>query len=407
MKPIKSILAGVIALAAFQTAADAATYTLTITGSTAFRPSTQKAICNVLTNPVAVYAKLTNGVIDAAGSVGLNNCDRSIITGTIGADTIIVKSSWSGAVGGVQTVSNGLAVTTLPESTLTSATAASGAGANASGGARITTGTLDSNVIPDVAMTDNYQISTNFNSTPLTDILVGIVPFKWIVSNPGTGNPAPFTNITTQQANNLFGAGSLSLAVFTGLAADEGVKVYAQGRDPDSGTRLSAFAETGFGVFSAANQKQALPLASDGTTPVTGYQPFPGGTVNGILVDDGDNGYFSGSALATSMGRPTDRTSGYSVTYVSTGDASTAIGLGAKELAYNGVTLGSNTDLVRNGQYTFWAYEHLMYKTTLDTNLKNVANIIANRIINNDATVLLSSMRVERATDGAKVTTKY
>jgi hypothetical protein len=86
-------------------------------------------------------------------------------------------------------------------------------------------------------------------------------------------------------------------------------------------------------------------------------------------------------------------------------DANTAIGGGAKELTYNGVLY--SLDNVKNGLYTFWCYEHLMYKKTLTGVKKTVADTLANQIDTVDAPIKRSDMRVSREADGGLVTTKF
>ena len=109
----------------------------------------------------------------------------------------------------------------------------------------------------------------------------------------------------------------------------------------------------------------------------------------------------------------TNAIGGYYVTYLSLGDSnraltgagSTGAGVGnAKELTYNGVTF--SPDAVRNGQYTFWGYEHLAFKTSAPDNVKAVAQSLATQIKVVDAStsgILLSTMNVSRGSDGGTV----
>ena len=78
---------------------------------------------------------------------------------------------------------------------------------------------------------------------------------------------------------------------------------------------------------------------------------------------------------------------------------------GAREIKYNGVAF--STTALQEGQYTFWGYEHLMYKPTLVGDGKTVADILANQIITADASILLSTMRCNRQTDGGQVAPTY
>lgn len=95
---------------------------------------------------------------------------------------------------------------------------------------------------------------------------------------------------------------------------------------------------------------------------------------------------------------------------------------GAVRLSYNGVSFSptgltpgpvqeAEFDKVREGLYTFWGYEHLMYKpftpgstkatfvTALETNIKNVVSVTPN--------VRYSTMQVTRPGDGGIVTPSY
>ena len=378
MNVFKSILAGSLALSLIGTA-NAAT-TIRITGSTAYRGVTHTAIGKIL---AAGYT------VGYAGST-LSGAGQAIFTGTTstGSISVIIKTSWSGSVGGVQTVAG-----SLPISNWLVDTTPAGGSAPA---------VYDAATAPDVAMSDTYQNSTVYTKPALTDLVVGVVPFRFVA---GKGAPAALNNITPQLAQALWSNGSAPLGLFTGNNADEGVTVYALGRDPDSGTRLTAFAETGIGVNSYIQQYQ--PAISAGS--VTGYSLVVTSTINGVVVPTGQGGYSSGGNLATALQGLTNATVGYNISYASTGDAATAITGGAKELSYNGVTLEAAAPYtsVIEGKYTFWGYEHLMYKTTLDATKKTVANTLATQILNVDATVKVGDMQVSRPTDGGLVTANY
>ena len=373
---MKSLFLAGVATVSFSSAAHAQTE-LRLTGSTAFRSATHTAITKIF---AAGYRAAHTGS-------ALSSANQAIFRGTIGTEEVILRTSWSGSVGGVQTVSQNLDVNFLPVSALP----ASGTSANASTGAE--TGK------PDVAMTDNYQAATPFPSPVLVDKLVGVVPFKWVASK---GAPAGLSNINPQLAQAVFGNGSAALSLFTGLASDEGIKVFATGRDPDSGTRLTTFAEAGIGVNATVVQYQ--PTVSSGA--VASQIPWPETVVNGITFKQGNGGYSSGGSLVTTMQAITlFGLNGYYVSYMGLSDANAAIGGGAKELTYNGVLY--SLDNVKNGLYTFWCYEHLMYKNTLAGVKKTVADTLATQIETVDAPIKLNEMRVGRQADGGLVTQNF
>ena len=374
---MKSLFLAGVATVSLSSAAHAQTE-LRLTGSTAFRSATHTAITKIFS---------VEGYRAAHTGSALSSASQAIFRGTIGTEEVIIRTSWSGSVGGVQTVSQNLDVNFLPVSALP----ASGTSANAS------TGTETGK--PDVAMTDNYQAATPFPSPVLVDKLVGVVPFKWVASK---GAPAGLSNINPQLAQAVFGNGSAALSLFTGLASDEGIKVFATGRDPDSGTRLTTFAEAGIGVNATVVQYQ--PTVSSGA--VASQIPWPETVVNGITFKQGNGGYSSGGSLVTTMQAITlFGLNGYYVTYMGLSDANAAIGGGAKELTYNGVLY--SLDNVKNGLYTFWCYEHLMYKNTLAGVKKTVADQLATQIETMDAPIKLNEMRVGRQADGGLVTQNF
>ncbi len=99
----------------------------------------------------------------------------------------------------------------------------------------------------------NYPALNSAVTTPglPTGQIVGIVQFKWCA---GRNIPAGLTNMTAQLARDLYGSGKAALALWTGLSTDHGTKIYAVGRDFDSGTRLTTFAETGVGAKAVVKQ---------------------------------------------------------------------------------------------------------------------------------------------------------
>jgi len=278
---------------------------------------------------------------------------------------------------------------------------------------------------PQIAMADVFQGTTPFlgsltvggtttNYATLNDNIVGVVPFVWVSSLDG----GAITNMTPQLAQGLFANGQYSLGLFTGNNADESTYVWATGRNPDSGTRLTAVCETGIGATVPIVQFQ--PKATSGsTTAITtaggtigANVIWPADTVNGISIIPGNSGYSSGGQLAAAMGNHTATTSGMSggfyVTYLSTGDATTAANGGAHRLSYNGVTLpfvsGSyNYTPIIEGQYTFWGYEHLDYADSLSGVPLTFAGDMINEISGTTATILYTAMNVSRSSDGGLV----
>lgn|GEM_PF-1198888 len=270
------------------------------------------------------------------------------------------------------------------------------AGASLKGNAGIPNGTIVGTVTvvgPDtqitlVASQSGAAVNATATASAATDI----------------ANAAPIDNITPQLAQVLYQAGQVSLATFTGNPADNTQLVFGLGRDPDSGTRLTAFAESGIGTNSVV--KQWLPTASGGA--ITSHVLHPGGTFFGSVVyATGDNGYSSGGTLSAIAGNTTSAINGHYIGYAGTSDATTAVNAGAKALKWNGTPY--SLQAVQQGLYTFWGYEHLLYTQATNDNAskKAVMDALANQIINVESPIKLSDMKVARNTDGGQVIQNY
>ena len=405
-----------------------------ITGSTAYRSATENAILHIYDATPAVQIAFQNN------SATFQGANQSIFVGNIGGVAVNVHTSWSGSEAGIQTVADpAQTVNFLPDSTCPT-------NCSANPGTSVAAGTDAHH--PDVAMSDTFQSTSQFNGifrgvtyAALSEAAgtvagqgspVGIVPFKWCASAG-----APFTDITSQLVRALYGTGKLPLALFTGNNADETKPVVALGRNPDSGTRLTSFAETGFGALHVVKQYQpqdsagALVKTTAGT--ISKFVAWPAETINGVPVGIFNSGYSSGGDLSKAMRAVTTdpvtiTATSYPaanvtrVAYLGTSDADSNLLSGAPppalgvELSYNGVLLGipvapntyNNVTALTEGQYTFWGYEHVLYNTaTIAAAVKTVADTLTTQLHNVDAVVLLSNMQVSRTTDGSTVTNTY
>jgi len=220
--------------------------------------------------------------------------------------------------------------------------------------------------------------------------------------------------MTTLLAQALLANGHVPLSQFSGNPADASTQVLLVGRDADSGTRVVSFAEPAFGVFSLPVQFQ---VDLTGTT-VTNVEFYPTQTINGTFYDLGQGGYSGGGNVKTTLNgtgsasAPTPYGTGcWLVGYLGINDANGVNG-GANNLTYNGVaygaTIAAGHDAVVSGQYTFWSYEHLMYRNSLTGNFKTVADAIAAQITTTDAAqsgILLGDMgTTSRTVEGGVVT---
>jgi hypothetical protein len=425
VKTSKLFLASLFALAAVQMAS--AQIEIRVTGSTAFRGAVHTAIGNIL-NP--------GYTVGFAGS-SLNGASQAIFKGTTisGAINVIIKTAWSGSVGGVfsLTTGNGIpdatatpaitvgflvdgATTSVPPGTQISASAINAP--NALLETVSAPAALDKAGFPNVGLSDSFQSSTPYRPglpPPATQYpqllastageLVGVIPFQWVKN---VGAPATLIGITNQLATAILINGNIPLSQFTGNAADATTNIYVTGRNNDSGTRLDAFAESGFGINSPPLQVDPTQAGADhiasgawvaGAAGVVYYNPAStgrssGGQVAGDLNATGSQGVLAGN--------------GSLISYLGVSDAATVNG-GANTLAYNGALY--SVAAVQNGQYSFWAYEHLFLAPTFtgvpaNSPYRTVVNALAARILNFDAGVSgipYLSMNVARQIEGGVI----
>lgn len=399
MKSFKPALAALFALA-FVGVLSAQTTTIRITGSTAFRKATVVAIKNIL-QPGFTYG--FSGATDTSASQG-------VFVGTTKTTNlpVVIKTSWSGSTGGVQTVAQQspvINVSTWLSETLNTL--------SASGTPNLNSGNIyDAPAPADVAMSDSFQASSLASGTGYTNLvdqIVGVVTFVFTKGSSSDGTVqaslANVTNITPFHARLILAAGA-PLSMLTGTAADSSVYVYPMGRDEDSGTRLSEFAEAGFGVFGSPIQYQ--PTIASGV--ISSIAPWPSVNILGFAYPAGHSGYSSGGTLATALNTPVDANAKDSfgskfalIAYFGINDAAGVNG-GNNNLKFNGVAYSEAA--VREGLYPLWEYEHLMYRPTLSGNVKTVADQLATQIKTTDAAqsgIVLSTMNVSKSVEGGVI----
>jgi hypothetical protein len=397
MKAPKILSAAVLALATVGANAQTVVH---ITGSTAFRAAVHEAITNIL----------APGFLYGYQGTSFTGASQAIFTGTAltNGGPVIIKTSWSGSLAGIETVSQ--AYPSTVGTFLTNGTPISTAGTpNAPA-------VYDLPLIPEVCMSDGFQYTSQYPTPVLQAQSVGAVTFKFLKNVTGVSTAPGLTNMTPLLAQALWENGSLPLSMFSSNPDDSNTIVYAIGRDPDSGTRKTAFLETGVQTFlselTPAIVYQWQPTNGSGVVnkanpaAITGQQPWPPETIDNIYFpDNGDCGYSSGGDLAYAMRASSPF---IYVTYLGLSDATTAEGGGATELTYNGIPYSDQA--VRNGQYTYWTYEQMDYLPTYgttDANGKAVADSIAQAILTNTAAnvgELLSTMNVTRFQEGGPVT---
>jgi hypothetical protein len=288
-------------------------------------------------------------------------------------------------------------VNTTVDSTAGSAVLTVGSSAGITAGMTVRASTLPANPVLKVASVDSGTQVTLTSGTGVT-VGTGI--------SASFAAAAPITNMNNALAQALWSNGTAKLAQFTGNSADVGT-VYATGRDPDSGTRLTTFAESGIGVDSTVTQYK--PTTSG--TKITSLAPYAPTVINGIAISEGNSGEASGGTLAGYFGLTTEDLGAgtYIIGYTGTGDAPTATNLGGAELTHNGVAYSDAA--VKEGKYTFWCYEHLLYPSTWsgastgtpEAKKRDVADKLGLQIRTVNAPIKLTEMNCSRTADGSVV----
>ena len=329
---------------------------------------------------------------------------RVIYRGVNSSITYIIRTYWQGSVDGVREIAQqrqqisttnpavgnfyNLSVASAPMSNTALAFATNEA-------ATPTTTVVDSDdttaddLRPEIGFSDVFQTSTSFKSPVLAvEDEVGIIPFQWFKSDLPAQNPA-FDNMTTQAARALYAdIAELPLHFFTQNTADTSL-VYCTGRANNSGTRITALAESAIGINTTISQYGNA--ATDALDVL-----FLGN------VTASPQGHGSGSGVAGALrGRLAGGES--LVGYLGAADWSSATGGGAVALKYNGVPYSEAN--VQNGSYTFWGYLH-QNRMTLTGNSLAFYNLLQNGLDLNPGTGIIldnAAMLVKRSSDGSRV----
>ncbi|HSI16018.1 MAG TPA: hypothetical protein VK961_28475 [Chthoniobacter sp.] len=405
MKLLKPLAVAALALAAFVQTSSAVT--IYITGSSAFRTAANAAISANLTGATMKASTGSIGFIWTGGSMA-------------GFGAVTVKATYTGSGNGIQTVA--------ASGTGTPLTVAFVNDAFVNGGADpVSTASGIDNHVPDFAFSDVFPGATDFTSDngydDLVDNKVAICTFKWIASK----NFPAGLSVDPQFLQYLFTAGKAPLSFLTGNSSDEHAVIFATGRDPDSGTRITAFADSGVGISTPVLQYK--PVISAGA--VTSHALYPIQTINGVSTGTaGNSGESSGATLRGNLTATlptsglTDEAAGttaaYYISYLGIKDAA-SVAANTTELAYKGVLYGTNSTastvpMVQEGKYSFWSYEHIVndpnYITapasTFYTSVKNTIQGYATGNANLDAGIQDdAAMHVKRDNDGSKIKPKF
>jgi len=402
---IKTLLFGTM-FAGIAASASAQTTEITITGATAFRQATMRAIYDAYVS--AGGAGTTFNVahdFNGANISQLIASNRAIFKGTFPGitGTTVIRTSFNGSTEGLNAIAGNNNPTFLTEAALTSG--------NFTAGIKDLTTSPTETLRPKFSFSDVYQSTSpvdNVVLNPVGSSAVGIVAFAMITNE---GAPANFENTTIQQCRALWANGIQPLSLFTGDPADTKY-VLATGRNDGSGTRSAYLTEWTYGAANLVNQYTAVNGGTSGNT-ITKLTLVP---ANGIgsgafstnrtsdastlwgNTNVGNGGYSSSSALRTLMGLTSANVTIYNgvdqapdlenqdillLTWLSTADAKNAADNGGKILAYNGVKVTPITAAgsyqnsgfneadfkkIATGAYSAWSYQHLYYHGSLSAN---------------------------------------
>jgi len=452
MKAKHLLLAGILGVL---TAATAGAQTVIyISGAPAARKPFSTAILRVLTAGVSGTGGTITYAYSGSASTTLTNANALAFYGghvvtASGTIPVTVEVSYAGSSAGLQAVSDQQTVQFLPANATPGGSPYPEPNGN-------TNASQYQSAIPNFTASDEFQgstpwlgtnsLNTNFGAAQtyksLHSDIVGILPYEFVTN---VDAPSSITNITPNQAQQLWEQGLIPLAQLTGKSTDSGGYIYAVGRDIGSGLRTVFLSESGIGVQTPIVQYQPVATTGTGTytsgafttgdnavisgtwTYVSSQAVYQNETINGVPLDNGDGGYSSFTPLQAVLASysnsngaslTSDGTAGWYVTPLAYPDAKTAQTGGSHEVAWNGVFLtgtengalasgGAASANLANGYYTFWSYLQLNYLAGSSwTSNKTVADLeadLANDLITTDATVLLNNVNVSRSLDGGQV----
>jgi len=466
MKHIHKLAAA--AVLAFSSAGLASATTYHVTGSTAYRVADVSAEVQICGGTSAYATYYGSSLTGASYSVVQNAATSPTIkfenyfNGSIAGDEALVDGVTTLPFPAATTSTGSLtdtptAVTTAPSAPSTVASGGRGLSAPTNN-ATLAPYTDIEQVAPDLAFSDvsfdtadQIILASTDHTTrqPVNSAIVGIVPFVF-VANGSTDVYSELSGLSIDPQKFTFiwsSGGSATLSYLTGnnTALDTNAVIYPFGRDVDSGTRASALAETGYflqgsGVITTP-VAQFYPYAStaaSGSNTLTGVigvdttltsptiaalNAVPAETIDGYAMPLADGGYYSGGNLSTGLSTAfaPGTTETVVVGYLGVSDAKSAITASGTNrvagvlLGYNGVTFNpnpstvsptsANSELIEQGKYTFWGYEHLNANSTGAGILSSFTTALTTNGLDqlSSAGVTYSAMAVSRSDDGQNV----
>jgi hypothetical protein len=434
---LSTMFAGIAATASAQTTTE-----ITITGATAFRQATMRAIYDAYASAGAAGTTF-NVAHDFSGAniSQLIASNKAIFRGTFPGitGTTVIRTSFNGSTEGLNAIAGNNNPAFLTEAALT--------GGNFTAGIKdLATGTEA--LHPKFSFSDVYQSTSPVDNVVLNPVgasAVGIVTFAMIANE---GAPANLENVTIQQCRALWKNGIQKLSLFTGDPADTKY-VLATGRNDGSGTRSAYLTEWTFGVANLVSQYTAVNGGTSGNT-ITKLTLVPAnGIGNGTFSTNrtsdastlwgntapGNGGYSSSSALRSLMGLTSANVTIYDgvnqtpvastqdivlLTWLSTADCLNASTAGAKILGYNGVKVApiasagsfqssgfneADFKKIATGAYSAWSYQHLYYHGSLSADEEIWYNAMKNTYLPSGLQITANGVRlgdvtVSRPDDG-------
>ncbi len=425
MKLTKLILTALAGCAVVTSAHAAASVTLHMYGSTAYRRATFVSLCNLYGAGIANIEYDTGSAFVNTTTLGATSpavaATNILFTGTITSGSLTGQSvniycNWAGSVGGITSVaanSHPVYDIFIPADNVYGHYSASSV---------------------DVAMADCFQDVTPVNgNTPgysaLNENPVAILEFIWA---RGNGCPTTITNIGFYTASSLIAQGHIPMSQLTGNIADDTNTIYLTGRNDDSGTRAVTFVDV---QYSLGN-----PCIQYGVTATSSNYSL---TYFGAGADGLGDGYSSGGTVNSSLratrttpviitdqhGTVTTNNNAYLMSYIGVNDA---LGSGASASAaegsnyistlvaasgtvpltnwitYNGVTWSEPA--TREGAYSMYGQEHCEYRNDASTTVQNFAqDLITKQKAEAGAsyipgTMQLGDMNTTRTDDGGSIT---
>lgn len=421
----KTILMG--ALAALSIATASAQETVYLTGATAFRSVVNKSLYTAFGANLAATDN-ASATAEGASTLLFTNV-------TLNGSTVDLSVRWSGSEAGIRTVAS-------PASNVVTDSFFLASSVKALGGSypKLSLTTSRTNTRGDIAFSDTWQAVSNFqgkgkdNRTYATLISqkVGVVPFTFI-ANKGAG----IDNISLSTAMQLAKSGRIPASLVTGNTNDITGGAWYTGRDPFSGTRVTALVVGKVG-YNTAVQHYKPTIASGVITALGAYAST---NVNGLAVTAAGNGESSGGTLCGYMTNTISPTLGgipvtvngrgntnIYISYAGVPDAAPNYVRGLIPLKFEGVhgrfgltnefaALGTNTALdsgytnIISGKYPFWSYEHILWDPArMSTAASNTVGWLTNQIAGYATTspqmapnIALGDMKVYRTSDGGNI----